>query len=154
MNTPLPLEWTRWEGDWAEKTGAGISMLRTVSLDRWREMSVVNQVTVYHSLWSQFLSCLILTLSLFFFFFFFFFCFLGPHLRSCSWARGRIGAPPTSLHHSHRSARSLIHWVRPGSEPASSWIPVGFITAEPQWELLILTFDVRKQKNFFCSFAS
>ena len=32
------------------------------------------------------------------------------------------------------NARSLTHWVRPGIEPASSWIPVRFISAAPQWE--------------------
>ena len=32
------------------------------------------------------------------------------------------------------SAGSLTYWVRPGIEPASSWILVGFISAEPQWE--------------------
>ena len=28
--------------------------------------------------------------------------------------------------------------MRPGIEPASSWILVGLITAGPQWELLLL----------------
>ena len=37
----------------------------------------------------------------------------------------------------HGNAGSLTHYVRPGIEPASSWILVGFISAEPQWELLI-----------------
>ena len=31
---------------------------------------------------------------------------------------------------------SLTHWVRPRLKPTSSWILVGFITAEPQRELL------------------
>ena len=35
----------------------------------------------------------------------------------------------------HSNARSLTHWARPGIEPASSWILVGFITTEPPWEL-------------------
>ena len=35
----------------------------------------------------------------------------------------------------HVNARSLTHCVRPGVEPTSSWIPVGFVTAEPQQEL-------------------
>ena len=30
---------------------------------------------------------------------------------------------------------SLIHWARPGIEPTSSWILVGFVSAEPQREL-------------------
>ena len=33
------------------------------------------------------------------------------------------------------NARPLTHWGRPGIEPATSWILVRFITAEPQWEL-------------------
>ena len=35
----------------------------------------------------------------------------------------------------HGNAGSLTHWVRPGIEPASSWILVGFITTEPWGEL-------------------
>ena len=73
-------------------------------------------------------------------------------------ARGQIGAIAAGLHHSHSNtgsephlqptpkahcnAGSLINWVRPGIEPSSSWILVGFITTEPQWELpIILSFD-------------
>ena len=33
------------------------------------------------------------------------------------------------------NARSLTHWAGPGIELSSSWILVGFLTAEPQWEL-------------------
>ena len=36
----------------------------------------------------------------------------------------------------HGNARSLTPWARPGIEPASSWILVGFFPAEPPWELL------------------
>ena len=40
------------------------------------------------------------------------------------------------LHHTaHTNARSLTHWARPGIKPASSWLLVRFVTAEPQWEL-------------------
>ena len=62
-----------------------------------------------------------------------------------SQARGRIGAAATSLNHSPSNggsscvcdltyttapgnAGSLIHWVRPGIQSASSWILVRFIT--------------------------
>ena len=31
--------------------------------------------------------------------------------------------------------RSLTHWAKPGIEPVSSWMLVGFFTTEPQWEL-------------------
>ena len=60
-----------------------------------------------------------------------------------SQARGRIRGAVASLHHSHSNAgselhlrltptvhstvRSLTHWVRPGMEPASSWILVRFV---------------------------
>ena len=34
----------------------------------------------------------------------------------------------------HGNARSLTHWVRLGNKPATSWIPVRFISAGPWWE--------------------
>ena len=39
------------------------------------------------------------------------------------------------LHHSSSNAGCLTHRARPGIEPASSWILVQFIIAEPQQEL-------------------
>ena len=39
----------------------------------------------------------------------------------------------------HGNAGSLTHGVRPGIESASSWMLVGFISAEPRQDLLILT---------------
>ena len=36
----------------------------------------------------------------------------------------------------HGNTGSLSHWERPGIEPASSRILVGFISTVPQWELL------------------
>ena len=60
-----------------------------------------------------------------------------------SQARGPIGAAAASLCNSHSNARSelslwpmlqfgstrsLTHWVRPGIQPASSWILVVFLT--------------------------
>ena len=69
-----------------------------------------------------------------------------------SQARGRIETTAAGLYHSHSkcqiraasatyttaygNAGSLTHWAGPGFEPASSWILVGFIFTEPQWELL------------------
>ena len=38
----------------------------------------------------------------------------------------------------HGNTRFLTHWERPGIEPASSWIRVRFISAEPRWELQTL----------------
>ena len=40
----------------------------------------------------------------------------------------------------------LTHWARPGIGPTSSWILVGFVTAEPQCELLSQDF-----LNFTCA---
>ena len=37
----------------------------------------------------------------------------------------------------HGKVGSLTHWTKPGIEPTSSWMLVGFISAEPQWELLL-----------------
>ena len=76
-------------------------------------------------------------------FLFFSLFFLGLHLWHVEVpkARGWIGVVATSLCHSqgfqavsatYTSARgniwTLTHWARPGIEPASSWILVGFIT--------------------------
>ena len=36
----------------------------------------------------------------------------------------------------HGNAGSLTQRARPGIRPASSWILVRFVSAEPQWELL------------------
>ena len=77
----------------------------------------------------------------------------APAAYGGSQATGLIGAvaaglhtatarPDTSgvcdLHHSSRQRGSLTHWTRPGIDPATSWILVGFISAEPQWELLFV----------------
>ena len=48
-----------------------------------------------------------------------------------------------NLHNSstaHGNTGSLTHWARPGMEPASSWMLVGFIIVEPQGELLFISF--------------
>ena len=88
-------------------------------------------------------------------FLFSFFCFLGPYLwhievpglgsnRSCShWPTAQpqqcqIWAASSNYNTAHSNARSLTHWERPGVEPTSSWILVGFVTTQPQWELQIL----------------
>ena len=59
-----------------------------------------------------------------------------------SQARGWIRAVATGLCHSHSNSGSLTQWSRPGIEPASSWIPVRFISSEPRWELLDQNFWV------------
>ena len=38
----------------------------------------------------------------------------------------------------HSNTGSLTHCSRPGMEPLSSWILVGFLMAEPPWELPLL----------------
>ena len=59
-----------------------------------------------------------------------------------SQARVQIRAVAASLHHSHSNAGSLTHWPRLGIVPSSSWILVGFVSTEPQWELCYLSFFV------------
>ena len=73
-----------------------------------------------------------------------------PAACGSSQARGQIRAVATILCHSHSNtgsksaiyttahsnAGSLTHWATPEIEPTSSWILVGFVTNEPQWELL------------------
>ena len=91
-------------------------------------------------------------------FFFFFFVFLGLHSQEAygsSQARSQIRAiapgltwpqqcqiPATSVTYiiAHGSAGSLTHWETPKIEPASSWMLVGFVTAETQQKLLVQSF--------------
>ena len=79
------------------------------------------------------------------FYFPFFLLFLGPHLQHVEVPRigvtlelyhshGNSGSEPC-LQHTPHNAESLTHWARLGIEPMSSWILVGFITAEPWREL-------------------
>ena len=84
--------------------------------------------------------------------FFFFFCLLRatPTAQGRSQARGlnwscshwptpqpqqcQIWAASLTYTTAHSNVGSLSHWVRPGIEPASSWILAKFVIAEPQWE--------------------
>ena len=85
-----------------------------------------------------------------------------------SQARDPIRAAAANPHHSHSNAGSqpylqptlqlttmpdpLTYRVRPGIEPTSSWISVGFITAEPQLELRnVLSMIVTKMLNTWTS---
>ena len=95
-------------------------------------------------------------LSFFFFFFFLLFratlmvyessqargqswsCWPMPHPQQCG-----IWATSVTYTTVHGNTGSLIHWVRPGIEPMSSWMLVGFITAEAQqnslsWGFLVI----------------
>ena len=108
-----------------------------------------------------------------FFFFFWSFVFLGPYpwhmevprlgvkleLRlpayttaTATWDLSHV----CDLHHSHSSAGSLTHWLRPGIEPTTSWFQVRFISAASPWELRIFFFFLvhndRKLDNYFETF--
>ena len=76
--------------------------------------------------------------SYIFFLFYYYYHYLlfraTPTAHGSSQARGWIAATAAALHHSHSHTWSLTHWVRPGIEPTSSWIPVGFISTVPQGE--------------------
>ena len=55
-----------------------------------------------------------------------------------SQARGQIGAMAAGLHHTHSNAGSLTHWMRPGIEPETPWLLVGFVSAVPQGALPVI----------------
>ena len=88
-------------------------------------------------------------------FFFFLFVFLGPHpwlmevprLGVKPWPTPQpqqlgIRAASATYTSAHSHAGFLTHWARPRIEPTSSWILVGFITAEPLWELQVISNSV------------
>ena len=85
---------------------------------------------------------------LFFELFWFFFFFLRLHPRHMKVPRLRvelepllqpqqlrIPAPSVTYTAAHGNKGSPTHWARPGIEPASLEILVGFVSAAPQWEL-------------------
>ena len=46
------------------------------------------------------------------------------------------GSEPSATYTMARgNAGSLTHWARPGMEPLSSWMLVGFVNPEPGWEI-------------------
>ena len=76
------------------------------------------------------------------------FFFLGPHtwhleapklelqlLVYTQPQQGQIWATSVTYTTAHDNARSPTHCIRPGIEPASSWILVRFVSTAPQWEL-------------------
>ena len=56
-------------------------------------------------------------------------CQPTPQQQQCE-----IWAASVTYTTAHSNPGSVIHWARPGIEPTSSWILVGFVTAEPGWE--------------------
>ena len=89
--------------------------------------------------------------------------------QGSSWARGWIGTEAASLlaqpqqckiqavsvtyTTTHGITGSLTHWARPGFNPSSSWILFGFLTTEPQWELLINLFSEWNYRYVFFSIS-
>ena len=57
-----------------------------------------------------------------------------------------ILAPAVTYTTAHGNTGSFTHGAGPGIEPASSWVLVGFVTAEPQGELqeFFLAFLIRQ----------
>ena len=64
----------------------------------------------------------------------------------------RIQGSYESYTTAHGHAGSLTHWPRPGIEPASSWMLVTFVTAEPWWQLQKTTNQTNR--NSFYSMPS
>ena len=83
-----------------------------------------------------------------------FYLFIILHFRAShvaygsSHARGRIRAKASSLNHSPSNASYLTQWAKPGIQSTSAWIPVGFISLEPQQELPQFLLLKRKLKAF------
>ena len=56
------------------------------------------------------------------------------------------------LYHGSQQHWMLTHWARPGIDPSSSWILVGFISTVPQWELLWLSFYLYDRPSIYYAF--
>ena len=77
--------------------------------------------------------------SLFIYLFIYFYCFLRLYLQHMEVPRLGIELelqlPAYTT--AHGNTGSLIHWARLEIESTSSWILVGFVTTEPQQEVLM-----------------
>ena len=95
----------------------------------------------------------------FFFLFLFSFCFLESNSQHIEVPRPGIksdlqlpayttatvtssGSKPSLETTPQLTAMLDPHWSRPGIEPASSWIRVGFVPTAPQWELHVFNVTV------------
>ena len=68
---------------------------------------------------------------------FFFFFFLGPqgwHME-VPWLGDELELQLPAYATATAMPDILTHCMRPGTEPTSSWMLTGLITAEPKWEL-------------------
>ena len=70
-------------------------------------------------------------------------CQSMPQPQQC-----QIWATSASYAAAHGNGRYLTLWKSPGIEPTSLWILVGFITAEPQWELPNTDFSMMRTKSW------
>ena len=103
-------------------------------------------------------NCIINRLGCFFFVFILLFFFIAAPaacgisqanswIRSCSCQptsqsqQHQIWSASAAYTTAHGNARFLTHWGRPGMEPLSSWIIVGFVTTEPQCNSIINGFN-------------
>ena len=88
---------------------------------------------------------------------FFFFCLFRGTLMAYRGSQGsnqsyscrptpqpqQCQIPATSVTYStaQGNARSVTHWAGPRIKPAFSWVLVGFVSTEPQWELPTIIFS-------------
>ena len=108
-----------------------------------------------------FLALILIKVSWFFvsnLFFFLFFLFLGLHLQHMEVPRlgvqselccrptlqpnqCQIWAGSATYTTAHGNTGSIIHWARPGTEPATSWLLARLVSIAPRRELLNSFFD-------------
>ena len=131
-------------------------MLRGECRDRTRKSFSPIDLKLFYFIFFYF-SFSPIDLKLFYFILLFYFTVFRlfravPVAYGGSQDRGLIGVTAAGVCHSHSHTSyephlqptphlkampgSLTHWARPGIEPVSSWILVGFVATEPQWELL------------------
>ena len=93
----------------------------------WIFQNLATPCSIYHLLLFQSGGLLAYLID---WFYLFIFCLFGATPVACksSQARGWIRAASATYTTAHSDARSSIQWARPGIEPASSWILVGFMT--------------------------
>ena len=142
LAAPAPIRCLAWELPYA--TGAALKSKKKINKTKKKSSWAINLLLLSFLLSAMFLytyiqaanSCIVLhSVCVSYFLLYFIFIFrVSPVAYESSQVGGQIRASAAGLHYSHSKARSLTHWMRPGFKPVSSWILVGFLTPEPQWE--------------------
>ena len=150
--TASPLQVSTWQGKRMLLGGKGLHTEAIVWILAQKKRHICPTVSAFVPRHGSFHFCSLKSIL------FYFFVFLGPNWQHMEVPRLGVKlelqllayttataiqdpSPSQTYMTAHGNNGCLTHWVRLGIKPTSSWIPVGFISTELQWELLRILFN-------------